>query len=239
VQDSSLRQGCWLIWWCGVWARGRVSAGAGLPGLIRPGWVFLFWLVSLAGHGGGGHGALAQNGWLRLGVVLVLVLVFVMVISAPFRARNRGKEELYLVRTGFFGGAAFFLALLARFFFQDSEDTVGDVGEGASGAQVHFTTADVVGDVFQKLVDMGEIFQGPTFETGRQDGLRRTAAGLSTLLTGLGLFFFLAGVVENALGFAGLGIGSTAAAVLADVLAAGFVAEQFFDIHSRASPLDA
>ncbi len=157
----------------------------------------------------------------------------------PFRARNRAKDKLHVVRAGFFGGEAVFLALLARFFFHDSEDGVGDVGEGAAGAQVHFTTADVVGDVFQKLVDLGEIFQGSAFEIGRQDDLRRTAADLAALLAGGGLFFFLAGIVEKAIRFTGLRIGSTAAAVFADVLAAWFVTEQFFDIHSRASPLDA
>ncbi len=74
MQGSSLRLVCWLIWWCGVCARGRVSAGAGLPGLI--------------GLGGGGYAALAEDGWLRLAVVMVMV--FAMVISAPVPGEESG-----------------------------------------------------------------------------------------------------------------------------------------------------
>ncbi len=176
------------------------------------------------GRGVAAYGGRAGDSFLRIGIAI---------------RGNRDNIHADVVIVRFFSSVRGFArgqALLACLLFHDTQYGVRDIAEGAAGVQVHFAADDGIGDVFQKLVDLGEILQGAGFEIGRQDGLGRTAAGLSAGLAGCGLFVLLLGIVEETVGFAGLGIGLAAAAVFVEMLAAGLVAEDFFNIHPLCPP---
>src|SRR5579859_5877672 len=117
--------------------------------------------------------------------------------------------------------------------FQGAEQDGSEIGDGLDGGEVHLATAEVIDGLGQQLVHIRGLLQRDGSEIGRQRdlGFGVTAANLSALLAGGGLFALLLGVVEKTIVLAGLGIGLAAGADFADVLATGLFIGSFNVVH--------
>src|SRR5260370_39765651 len=90
--------------------------------------------------------------------------------------------------------------------------------------RVYLSAAELVDGLGQQFAYVGGSFQGENRETGGHgDCVSLTAAGLTTFFAGLGLFALLIGVVDEAVGFAGLDVGVGAGVDFAVVVAGGCI----------------
>src|SRR5260370_29116617 len=109
---------------------------------------------------------------------------------------------------------------------------VAIVARALAARRVDLSAAELVDGLGQQFAYVGGSFQRENRETGGHgDCVSLTAAGLTTFFAGLGLFAVLIGVVEEAVGFAGLDIGVAAGADFADVVAAGVLGGSFWMSH--------